>query len=793
MLGLDVVTIAAVNYLAYADVLLGSVKDHHPDARCSVVVVDVDDHAAVATGHEVLTLADLGFDAEEVLHRRAIYNVVELATSVKAAALSTLLARGATSAVYLDPDIVLYRPLEGLENMAATHEIVLTPHVLQPFPRDGRTVDELTILVSGIFNLGFVALSSGARPFLRFWEERLRRDCRIDHSHGLFVDQRWVDLVPALFEHTVVRDSGWNVAYWNLHERPLARAPDGTILAGDQPLTFFHFSGHDPLDGNLLSRYQAPAPRILLSEHPLVADLCRDWRERVRASGYRVPTEPARNGKVDFELTSPLRRLFDEACTRSADAGTPQPPLPIGAEGRRRFAEWCRGPSPWAPDDAGLPALLHLLWFQRPDLQAAFGQPVGANADALTLWAQSDPHLRAQLPLAVLPDAKTVSHHRRRRPVLETEPTPGLNVVGYLEAILGLADSGRSVVLAAEAAGVPVATHTERTTGSAQSHRFTPRDGRLLPFATTVLAVNAEQTPSTLANLGGDSARRARRTIGLWYWEVDELADGMESAFDLIDELWVASSYMEEIFRAHTDLPIRRYPLPVLWPSSPTRLCRADLGLPDDRFVFLFVFDFFSVVARKNPFGLVEAYRRAFGPDDGVSLVLKSVNGSHGPAELDKLESLRLSVLDRPDIVVRDEYLAAPEMRALFELCDAYASMHRAEGFGLTLANAMAAGKPVVATGFSGNLDFMDPSTALLVPYELTEVGPGAAPYPPHAVWAEPDLDAAAELMRSLVDDRTAAEKLGSAARERILEQHCLRPAAEFLAAEILGTSASVA
>jgi glycosyltransferase involved in cell wall biosynthesis len=688
---LDVVTIVGSNYLAYAEALLVSVHEHHPDARRVIVVVDVDDRETIATSHEVMTLADLGLDPLEVQHRRAIYTLLELATSVKAAALSALLVRGAATAVYLDPDIVLYRPLIDLEAMASTHQIVLTPHLLRPLEMDGRNLTELQILVAGVFNLGFIAVSPDARPFLQFWGERLRRHCRIDPEHGLFVDQRWVDQVPALFQHTVVRDSGWNVAYWNLHERPLARLDDGTILAGDRPLVFFHFSGHDPLDGVLLSRYQAPAPRILLSQYPLVADLCRAWREQVLANGHAELVQAESPGMTALELT---------------------------------------------------------------------------------------------------PDEAVVSSHSRMQQVLDEHPTPGLNVVGYFESVLGVGEAGRRIVLAAEAAGLPVATSTERRTNSAQIHAFRTRDHRLLPFDTTVFAVNADRIVHALADHGGPSARASRRTVGFCAWEVDRLANGMEPAFDMIDELWVHSRYVQDIFRAYTDLPVRRFPIPVLWPTAPTNLRRADLDLPEDRFLFLFMFDFFSVVARKNPLGLVEAYRQAFSPDDGVGLVLKSVNGDSGLLQVAELERLRLSTADRPDVEVRDGYLGPHETRALFELCDAYASLHRAEGFGLTIAEAMAAGKPVIATGFSGNLDFMDSATAHLVPYELVEVGAGADRYPADAVWAEPNLDAAAALMQALVDDRDAGARLGAAARQQILERNGLRPAAEFLAAQILGNTA---
>ena len=352
---------------------MASVRDHHPDAGCSIVVVDLDDHAAVPSDHDVMTLADLGFDIDEVHRRRAMYDVLELATSVKAAALAELLARGATTAVYFDPDIVLYRPLVELEGIATTNQIVLTPHVLSPLPMDGRYVGDLTIHSAGVFNLGFVAVSADAGPFLEFWDQRLRRMCRVDPASGVFVDQRWVDQVPALFPHTVVRDRGWNVAYWNLYERPLTRAADGMLVAGDQPLRFFHFSGHDPFDGVLLSRYQG-FPTVLLSEHPLVAELCRDWRDRVLGRGHR-PLAEAGNG---LELTPLLRRVFNEACLKCEEAEIPPPPSPATPGGMPAFVDWCHGPSPWM-SVGEVPALLHALWFLRPDIQAAFPSPSGAE------------------------------------------------------------------------------------------------------------------------------------------------------------------------------------------------------------------------------------------------------------------------------------------------------------------------------------------------------------------------------------------------------------------------------
>ena len=197
---------------------------------------------------------------------------------------------------------------------------------------------------------------------------------------------------------------------------------------------------------------------------------------------------------------------------------------------------------------------------------------------------------------------------------------------------------------------------------------------------------------------------------------------------------------------------MRKFPLPVVVPSVPDGVPRAALGLPEDRFVFLFVYDFLSTVERKNPLGLIDAYTRAFGPDDGTALVLKSINGEK---HLEQLEQVRAAAAGRPDVFVLDEYLSPTHHSALLGHCDAYVSLHRSEGFGLDMAAAMGLGKPVIATRYSGNLEFMDDATSYLVDYELEPIGPGCEPYPADSRWASPRLDHAAELMRRVVIDVT--------------------------------------
>jgi glycosyltransferase involved in cell wall biosynthesis len=203
-------------------------------------------------------------------------------------------------------------------------------------------------------------------------------------------------------------------------------------------------------------------------------------------------------------------------------------------------------------------------------------------------------------------------------------------------------------------------------------------------------------------------------------------------------------------------------PLPLVAPSLAAGVGKADFGL-DARFTFLFSFDFLSVFERKNPLGVINAFRDAFGNGEGPVLMIKTINGQHRQQDL---ERLRWAARGRSDIVVFDGYLDPGMMGALTASCDCYVSLHRAEGLGLTMSEAMALGKPVIATAYSGNMDFMTPETAYLVPWHLSRIGDSAPPYPSEGMWAEPDIAVASRLMRGVMDDPGAAALVGEGARD---------------------------
>jgi SAM-dependent methyltransferase len=247
-----------------------------------------------------------------------------------------------------------------------------------------------------------------------------------------------------------------------------------------------------------------------------------------------------------------------------------------------------------------------------------------------------------------------------------------------------------------------------------------------------------------------------------------------------VDEVWVGSHFVADAISAASPVPVVKMTMPISMPEI-EEFDRGDLGLPEG-FVFLFVFDYHSVFARKNPLGLVEAFGQAFPEGSGASLVLKSINSEHYPGEHGRLME---AAKGHRDIHVIDRYVTAAEKNAMFAGCDCYVSLHRSEGFGNTLAEAMYLGKPVIATGYSGNMEFMTPQNSYPVDYTLRPIGDDAGPYPATSEWAEPDVGHAARLMRDVFENRGEASERGLRAAEDLRRNHSAEAAGRAMAERI--------
>jgi len=353
-----------------------------------------------------------------------------------------------------------------------------------------------------------------------------------------------------------------------------------------------------------------------------------------------------------------------------------------------------------------------------------------------------------------------------------------VNVIGFFRAEFGQGEAARRLLEALKRSRLPYTTITYDRIPHRQEHPFVEQDGELFP--SNILCLNAEHLVQFALDSGRDLLRN-RYSAGLWFWETSRFPKQFRHALDYLDEVWVASDFVGEAVARETSKPVLTFPLPVLVPPAPA-IGRTDLGLPDEAFVFLFVFDFFSTLQRKNPLGLIEAFTRAFPEPGRPLLYLKSINGSRAPSDLARV---REAAAGRPDIVLSDGYVEGDRLTALTALCDCYVSLHRSEGFGLTIAEAMAFGKPAIATGYSGNLAFMDAESSYLVPYELATLDEAVGPYPAGTEWADPDLDEAARLLRHVVEQPDEARERGRRGKAAVEERQSLERASEFLGERI--------
>ena len=361
----------------------------------------------------------------------------------------------------------------------------------------------------------------------------------------------------------------------------------------------------------------------------------------------------------------------------------------------------------------------------------------------------------------------------------EPPPTPalplGVNLAGYLDATVGMGEAARHVGEALRAAGVAVAPIVINSRA--------PRDPGLVVseepvHPITIACVNPAGMTGAVDQI--PAAFEDRHVIGMWWWEGGTLPQRWLRAFDLVDEVWTGSRFVADALAACSPVPVVHVALPVPEPpAAPSG--RAELGLPEG-FVFGFVYDYASVAARKNPLGLIEAFRRAFSSDAvDVGLVLKTLGGGEEAFAAQHREVLDAAAED-PRITVIDRNMPAGEKNALIRELDCYVSLHRSEGFGLTLAEAMLLGTPLIATDYGGSRDFVSAFNALLVDQRPVAIGPGHEPYPAEGKWAEPDLDHAALRMREAHEQRDELRARAARARADVLACHAPQVAGRAMA-----------
>ena len=413
-------------------------------------------------------------------------------------------------------------------------------------------------------------------------------------------------------------------------------------------------------------------------------------------------------------------------------------------------------PMPGIPNEKEgvITRLMHYIWASRPDLRQLFDLSTRRGRSGLRNWYLGSFEREYGLP----PEPPQLTDER----ILDPR---GANLIGYAKGELGMGEHVRMVASSLDALDVPfdvvnVAAGNHGEEDSSINRWISERQR----FATNIFHINADMMPVESLKFG-----QGFYNIGYWAWELPNCPPQFDAALSVVDEIWACSEFTADAFRTRAEVPVISMPLAVEVPElSDRQFTKAHYGLPQDKFIYFFTFDALSMIDRKNPIGIVRAFNSAFPRgDEPVHLALKAMNTQYGGV----LWKLLLDEIgDSARITLFDRRFSKEETLGLNLACDAFVSLHRSEGFGRCLAEAMSYGKPVIATNYSGSCEFVHEETACPIDYKLVPVPEDSYPNSQDSVWADPDLDHASWAMRKLFDDEAFRRTKGLAGRQYIRE-----------------------
>lgn len=626
-----ILTISAANDIHRVRNFMSSARQHHPVTAlfwCAYAL-----RRDIAPDHEsrdYTTIATDELGIADLVNPSFWYPVVDGSTFIKPYCFRRIFhAFNKSRVLFFDNDIMLFQPMDTLFALLSNHTFVLTPHILQPAPDDGKKVSDLDIVSAGTFNLGFIGLSHTAAgaAFLTWWQRKLYDQGFIDPPRGMMNDQKWVDMVGALFGGVhIVRDPTYNAAYWNIHERGHAIAfhSASSVTLEGRPLHFYHFSGYDYRTPDVLSRHQ---DRYTFADVPNLKPLFAYYGGRVKR--YReqlgsVADEPFATFDNGVRVGARVKKFFALAPPSFRDSvGNPFHTAPANGtyftyldfvidnacDGSRYVSNLLLVAAYTCP---------HLISY-RANLCSSAYDVKAAYRDAMVCLDLRDTQLLRW----------SLARQRFRRVRMPAQYD--VVFVGYMTGSFGVAQGGRMLAKALAAAGTSVKHVTLHSSVHAVSDdRMVDVRPATRPGTFNVFHVNADQAETTSASFWARFAPENALhsfNLGVWYWELEDFpADLWPGATTNLTEVWVASSFVERAVAAKSTVPVYRFvpPFPV---AAPGRFSlRKRVGLKPSTTLFFFNFDYHSYHRRKNPDGVVAAFAQAFGAGDDVALVVKAAH-----------------------------------------------------------------------------------------------------------------------------------------------------------------------
>ncbi len=738
---------------------------HHPEATVRTVVVDD------LVAEDGAPFVERLLPAREFARLAMLHDAPELIAAVRPTIVRELSAEGSGVVVVLPDDAEVCGRIDPLlAPFDAGAGVVLLQNRFHPPPPDGQLPDAVDFARRGRLDQELLAIRAGdtrADDLLLQWEACLRRSPHIPVSRLDPLTYPWLDSLAERIGVVAITDPTMPLSVRNADE----------TMRGVPPAVV-RWPAFDPRAPWILSAETGSLPRVRPSNDHRLGSMARE-----RAA---VLLETADDGRVGgfghlptgIPVDAVLRRAYANALLRFESGNAAEPPNPFAGDTAAAFVAWLA-----AAQDDGVSPFVEAF----REVHSEFHDALPSTED-LVAWI-ADRGAVAGIP-PVLRGSQM--HDRSAAAMLG----PGLEISGYLGARFGMGQAARSLVRAALDAGVPTKVTVDPRSAYHRDDNVTGEQDTSSPEWLPSTYVAVRNADALLADASDVLRARdhGRRVVGYWFWEVETFPDRLRPAFDLVDEIWVATEFVEKAIGASPGSPeVRLLPYPL--PEKLDGPERARLGdafarahmISGDRFVVSFSFDYDSVADRKNPWGAVDAYRAAF-PVEGVPLddrrvpllIIKAIGAERHPTDHDRLLH---AIGTRADVIVLESHLDGEMQCGLFARSDAYLSLHRGEGLGLTIAEAMSVGCPIICTGYGGNMSFCAEESVFVVPHTMIDIPPDTPVYAGCGQWAEPSVEDAAELLRMVADQPAAAASKAHVASERLTELHRSRSnaIAEFL------------
>lgn len=679
------------------------------------------------------------------------FTVLEMNTGLKPFAMEYLMNKGYEKVMYIDPDIYFYQPIDKILSQLDKNDILLTPHMLKAYD-DEKQPSELAIMMAGTYNLGFLAIRNNLNTLnmVRWWQERLYKFGFSDIKNGMFTDQKWMDLTPSLYDNVnIFKDPGHNVAYWNMHEREIENK-DGIWFVNEEPLVFFHFSGLPLYDINVVSKHQN---RHSLNQFNHLKPLFQEYTDVVKSFApsmfskmqYYYNFVAGSSLKIDDFLRKGYKELFKitenptSSCLENIDIIS----------------------NYFFDKKSMLNKHSRLLYDIREDLQIAF--PNLDNSEnskkGFIDWYNHE--------------YGNIKYND------SAELQFGINLIGYFDNVIGVAQVARNFCKNSLFSSLPISIDVVNSPShpkiSVEEELFYSKyKCKESKLENNFIFVNADVIEDYKKHF--PTKLDGKKNYGIWWWEFDDYFPFI-SAFSIVDELIVFTDFIADALKkvAPENFKINKMPYPFIqdWDKLIDKNeIRNKYNINTKDFVFIFNFDFLSSYERKNPEAILQAFYSTFKDKvNNVKLVFKVTNSDSKNNDYRKFINVINDLKINEYVLIINESLSRNEMISLINAADCYISLHRSEGLGLGMLEAMSLGLPVIATSFGGNLEFMNKENSCLVNFNKIEVKSDFGPYKKGWLWAEPDIVHASSHMYKLYNDTEYKIKISQKASESIKKQ----------------------